>query len=311
MAFGLIRVRELLANEIGSTDIHNARKYDDLGIETPVNIKKDKSHTNSYSYYDLSKNEEPFNKGNLKECIDNRLKSAGVKIKKNSVNAIEFVVSASPEFFNVYSASGYFANCHNWLSERYGEENIVARYEHHHDESTPHAHFIVVPIVEKEIKWKNQKGQGVKTENRLCARDLTGNKEKLVQLQEDYYNFIYPYGKRYGVEFYRGTKASNELKQYTKNTIHELGHLRHELNKINEMVGSIENKLKNGLINQNKAIELQSEANRQKELIIEKQEEIKTEFNKLNNAASNKEIRRELYNKGNKWKKGIDFEMGI
>ena len=39
MAYGLIRVRNLSAGELRGTEIHNFRQYDELGIETPENLK--------------------------------------------------------------------------------------------------------------------------------------------------------------------------------------------------------------------------------------------------------------------------------
>jgi hypothetical protein len=312
MAFGLIRVREISSGEVGSTDIHNARKYDELGIETPDNIKKELSFGNiNRYYYDSSDNIEPRYEGNLKDCIDRRIKEAGVKVRKDSVHAIEIVVGASPEFFDKYSASGHFSNCQKWLNNRYGKENIVAVYEHHQDESTPHAHFIVVPIVQKEVKWKNKNRQGIKKENRLCARDLTGTPAKLSQLQDDYFNFIKGFGANYGVEFYRGTKASNELKQYSKSTIHELGHLRNELSKIDKMVNSIEKGLEIGKYSIQDALDIHLRATKEAREIKSKEEEIKKNLEKLRNEAAEKERRRNDYNQGDKWKKGRDFSPGF
>ena len=206
MAYGLIRIRELGRSELVGAQTHNAREYDDKNIMRPENIDHAKSDNNLTVYK---------NGNSIQDCIDARFLEAGVKERSNSVVAIEFVVGASPDFFDAYSASGHFSNCAKWLKEKYGEKNVVARFEHY-DESTPHCHFIVTPVIEKEVKWKNSNGQGTKIQNSLCARDLTGNKDKLKDLQQAYYDFIKPYGESYGVKFQDRTPAEDQVKNYKK-----------------------------------------------------------------------------------------------
>lgn len=301
MAYGIIRVRELTRGEVRATDIHNERKYQEHGIATPGNIDPERS---KYNDYRSSTGE------NLMEAINIRLDDAKVKSRSNSVVAIEFVMSASPEFFDSYSAGGWFANCRQWLGERYGLDNIVSQSEHY-DETNPHVHFVVTPIVEKEVSWKNQKGSGTRKENRLCARDLTGNKELLSQLQTDYHEFIKPAGKAVGVEFFRGTKASNELKEYTKHTDHRIGEVRTKLAAIEREFSKISEMLKNGQISPEVAksgtdvlIERQNGLKEQKTVISD-------EFKRLQDEANQKEARRDNYNANGKWKKGKDFSPGF
>jgi hypothetical protein len=304
MAHGIIRAREIAAGEVGATDIHNDRKYDELGIKSPNNIKREQSSENR-TFFIVPNEREYVEEANLKEVIDSRIAQVGAKVRANSVVAIEFVCSASKEFYDVYSASGHFSNCEKWLEERYGKGNVVARYEHY-DESTPHAHFIVVPIVEKEIHWKNQKGEGKRKESRLCARDLTGNKEKLSQLQEDYYKFMKPFS-RHGVEFYRGTKATNDLKRYSKYTDHELGELRSRFHDLEKRYTHMQDLLEKGKISPEMAQKELNEAKRKVEEINNEKKALQTKMEDLKEEAAKKEARREKYNAGDKWKKGFDF----
>lgn len=301
MAFGIIRVREISASEVGATDIHNGRKYEEYGIKAPDNLDGTDNHSTFY----LTNGFERDN-CNLKDVIDSRIEEAGCKVKSNSVVALEFVVSASKEFFEKYSASGHFSNCHKWLEDRYGMDNVVAMYTHN-DETTPHAHFIVVPIVEKSVKWKNQKGEGEKIESRLCARDLTGNKEKLENLQDDYFTFIKKFGDSCGVPFYRGTKASNQLKEYTKKTDHTLGKLRYVMEALEEKITEIDTRLKKGEISDFKALEEKTGINTRIEQVKLNSDEIAKELQRLKQEAANKEARRAKYNADGKWKKGLSF----
>jgi hypothetical protein len=311
MAFGLIRVRELSVGEIGATDIHNGRKYEELGIEPPENINKELMHRSSSTYI-RSDAPDYVRKDNLSDVIKHRMDEAGVKARKNSVVAIEFICSASKEFFDVYSSSGWFSNCEQWLEKKYGKGNIVAKYEHR-DESTPHAHFIILPIVQKEVKWKNSKGEGKKIENRLCARDLTGDKDKLSKLQDDYHNFIKPYGQTYGVEFYRGSKANNELKEYTKRTDYKLGEFRNQLDRLDKQIQITTEKLNKGLISIQEAKTTTDNARNQISQIQGQKSSIQSELERLRDEAARKENMRQHRNEDGKWKErggsGLDFHQ--
>jgi hypothetical protein len=301
MAYGLIRIRELGRSELVGAQTHNAREYDDKNIMFPENIDHAKSH-NNWTIYE--------NGNSIQDCIDARFLEAGVKERSNSVVAIEFVVGASPDFFDAYSASGHFSNCAKWLKEKYGEKNVVARFEHY-DESTPHCHFIVTPVIEKEVKWKNSNGQGIKLQNSLCARDLTGNKDKLKDLQQAYFDFIKPYGANYGVKFQDRTPAENQIKNYTKHTNHELGLLRNSIASIDKNIAEVRKCLEDGKIEANTAAKKLTELGQEfrqveneKKALVEKQAFKESEINQ--NAS-----RKEFFNKNGKWKKGKDFDVGF
>lgn len=314
MAYGLIRVRELNAKEIRATDIHNARKFKENGIPYPPNIKPDAYHSAAYwrvakGYHQYYCAGEQANT-RLSDVVDSRIQSAKANEKANSVQAIEFVCSASAEAFEKYDAKAFFDKCDKWLTDRYGEVNVVARYDHL-DESTPHAHFIVVPIVKKEIKWKNRNGEGTKIENRLCAKDLTGNKKLLEKMQDDYYQFTRDVFSNYGVEIYRGTKAANQLKEYTKRTDYELGVLRAQIRKVGESITETEKQLKNGTISREEAIERQKADEERKASIEQKFQDIEAKTEDLRQKDADKQNRRDKYNANDGWKKGKDFTPGF
>jgi hypothetical protein len=301
MAYGLIRVRELGRSELKATQTHNAREYDELGLKRPDNIDFAKTDAN-YVRYETG--------NSIQESIDARIKSAGVKERSNSVVAIEFVVGASKDFYDAYSASGHFSNCEKWLKQKYGAENVVARTDHY-DESNPHAHFIVVPIVKKEVKWKNSIGEGVKKQNTLSARDLTGNKQMLKDLQQAYFDFIQPYGKAYGVKFQDRTPAEEQLKVYTKQTIGELGHLRHSIREIRESIDLTVEKLSNGLISAEKATEKLKQLQEEQKKVQEREKQIIIAHQKKEEEINTKAKLQETKNRGDGWKKGQDFNIGF
>lgn len=294
MAHGIIRVRNVSSKEMGATEIHNERKYEENGIKNPKNINIQDSEKNISWVRGGGFSSDPERKEvSYKEAIEARFKEAGVEPRKNSVNAIEFMVSASKDLFQnwtdpktgkyypSYDEKAYLENTIAWLEKRYGKENVVA-FSIHLDEpgATAHAHVIVTPIVEKEIKWKNRNGEGTKTENRLVAREITGGPEKLRQLQDDFFGHV---STRYPnhAEWYRGTLVEHQMKIYTKETNHEIGLMRKELEGIKD------------------------EAERK--VFTEKIEQKTQEFeNKINQFQEKIEIRKDR-NKYGGWKKGQEF----
>lgn len=89
------------------------------------------------------------------------------KIRKNGVIAIEYMITASPEWFASADAekrSEFFKRSIQWLKDKYGEENIFTA-SIHNDETTPHLSAFVCP--------KTKDG-------RLCAREfIGGTRDKL------------------------------------------------------------------------------------------------------------------------------------
>lgn len=239
MAFGLIRARNLSAADISSTDIHNARRYDNKQ-QYPPNVPLEKRDDFFIKTDYIFENKETYlrkEETTLAEAIEERLKIHEVKgIKSNSNLAIEYVVGINDKkAWDNYFFSGFVSNTKQWLEERHGKDSVVAVYSHL-DESNPHAHIIVVPIEKKIVKWKNTKGSGERTENRLNTRDYTGGREKLRGLQNDYFEHLtkrYAGGKKLGLELFRGTLVENQTKKYIEQTNHEIGELRTVLASLN------------------------------------------------------------------------------
>jgi hypothetical protein len=106
-----------------------------------------------------------------------------------------------------------------------------------------------VPLKKKEVKWKNQNGSGCRRETRLNTREFTGGKKKLRKLQDDYFKYLrerYNVRKNtsdFGIPIYRGIKAEEQKKSYSKHTNHELAVLRAELKQIEDNIERKEKEL--------------------------------------------------------------------
>jgi len=94
--------------------------------------------------------------GNLTRDIQTRLLDHGIdptRLRKNGVIAYEAVLTASPAFFPDFSMPGEVDLFRQWfvaqkafLLEKYGEHRVVSLVLHA-DESTPHLHAVILPLV--------------------------------------------------------------------------------------------------------------------------------------------------------------------
>ena len=111
------------------------------------------------------------------------------KARKNAVHAVEYLFSASPEFFVNKSRDEileYFRECTNYVRDKFGTKNVVS-VRQHFDETSPHVHVIVIPMHQGKLNAKHYIGG-----SRAVAR----------QFQED----IGKIGEKYGLK--RGNQGS-------------------------------------------------------------------------------------------------------
>ena len=96
------------------------------------------------------------------DAINYRLDHAGLtrKIGTNQVRAIRIMLTGSHDDMKRIAAEGrikeWCADNLDWLRKTYGEDNVVSAVLHL-DESTPHIHAAVVPIVTGERRKVREK----------------------------------------------------------------------------------------------------------------------------------------------------------
>jgi hypothetical protein len=141
---------------------------------------------------------------NLETLVRQRI--GNQTIRKNAVECVEMVLTASPEYFRPDDPgrAGYYQQqqldnfkqaVHQWLDEKYGDR--IVRAELHLDESTPHIHAYLVPLDEK---------------GKLNCRALFGGREKLSKFQDSYAIAMAPLGLERGIKGSRATHT--EVKEY-------------------------------------------------------------------------------------------------
>lgn len=177
MAYAILRTAKLKSfGEIGGSLSHNYRTRPTPNanpIRTP-----DNSHSVSKSYL-------------VMDGIKNRLPE---KTRKNAVLAIEYLITASPEWSgwqNKEKEQEFFKRSVEWLQQKHGKENVIAT-SIHRDETTPHLIAYVVPI----------DGRG-----KLNARSFLGGRAALSKMQTDFHSKVKDLGLERGLE---GSKAEHK-----------------------------------------------------------------------------------------------------
>ena len=115
-----------------------------------------------------------------------------LKVRSNAVRCVEFLITASPDYFLKSEGKTYFNDAKKWIEEKYGKENLVSSHIHR-DEKTPHAVFYVVPIDKK---------------GKLNARSYFGGRALMRGMQDSFFEKV---AKKRGLERgVRGSKADHE-----------------------------------------------------------------------------------------------------
>ncbi|WP_100913765.1 MobV family relaxase [Pseudoalteromonas spongiae] len=173
---------------------HNLRLENTPNINTELSHKN--MHANGYSTID--------------ECMRRYQSSIkGLKIRKNAVLAHEVLITGSPEHMKKLTKHehiAYFNAAARWLIQLHGGElsNLLC-FSVHYDESTVHAHILLIP----------------KINNKLNSRGIIGGaRGRLSELQTEFYERV---AKRFG--FTRGIKNSRAKHQHYS----ELKNLRSNL----------------------------------------------------------------------------------
>ena len=143
---------------------------------------------------------------NRTEAIQHRLDTANLKRKigKNQVRAIRALLTGSPEDMKRIQMEGrldeWCSDNLKWLRDTFGKENVVSAVLHM-DETTPHIHATLIPIVTGERRKARTKQDNGKRKyrkkdssaNRLCADDVM-TRVNLKAYQDSYAQCMQEYG---------------------------------------------------------------------------------------------------------------------
>ena len=189
MAYAILRTAKLktLRHISNTAELHNQR------LNNVQNANPDLAHLNIH-----------MGAKNVADRVNQIIRDNDINVRKNAVIAVEYLLTASPEFF----ANKSKAQVSEWIKSnisylKNNHPNLVS-VDVHFDETTPHIHAIVVPVVSKA---KTLKDGTVKQYNTLDATQWLGGAKKLKNMQTDYAKAMKPFGLERGIE---GSKAHHK-----------------------------------------------------------------------------------------------------
>lgn len=181
------------------------------GIEIHDCRKKDFSHTNQDINWDMSlHNYDLCNEQNINftKAVKERIEELDLPkaVRKDAVVMAQVLVTSDNGFFkglDKEQQEQFFKDSYNFLSERYGRENVISATVHL-DESTPHMHFNFVPVT---------------SDGRLSAKSLL-TRQSLIDQQTAFYENV---GKKHGLErgLEGGKKKHFEIAELKLETINK------------------------------------------------------------------------------------------
>ena len=176
MSYAILRTAKLKTmGNIGGSLAHNYRTRETL------NADPQRLHQNEHSLESADL---------VMAAIQERLP---LKRRSDAVLCIEYLISASPEYFegNDHTGEQYFSTAIDWLKQRHGVENVISTTVHH-DETSPHLVAYVVPLDEK---------------GKLNAKSFLGGKAKLSAMQSDFAKAVEHHGLKRGIQ---GSQAKHQ-----------------------------------------------------------------------------------------------------
>jgi len=150
----------------GALQAHHERTKDKYKSNPDIDISR--KHHN----FHIIQPEQTY----MKE-VNNRIKSAGCRTRKDSVRFIDTLITASPEFFKGKKKSEvheFFKTAVDFLAQKIGKDNIFTATVHM-DERTPHLHLCFTPITQ---------------DGRLSAKEIIGNRTQLTKWQDNFFTHM-------------------------------------------------------------------------------------------------------------------------
>ena len=178
--FAILRFAKYKGSEISNIEAHNERTKEEYASNP--DIDKSRSHLN----FHLLESERKY-----RAEAERQIKDAGCRTRSDSVRLVEALVTATPEFFKGKKKAeikAYFQEALDFIREHQDQKTIISAVVHM-DEKTPHMHLSFVPLT---------------ADGRLCAKEIVGNKKKLTQWQDRFWEHMV---KKYP-DLERGESAS-------------------------------------------------------------------------------------------------------
>ena len=166
--YGILRFKKYKGPAISPIEAHNERTKEQYASNPDIDVSR--------SRYNLHLVQP---QGRYREEADRMIAAAHCRVRKDSVRVVEALVTASPEFFKGKSRSevkAYFEYALKFLESKQSPDTFLSAVVHM-DEKTPHLHLCFVPLT---------------SDGRLSAKEIIGNKKKLVKWQDEVWGQALP-----------------------------------------------------------------------------------------------------------------------
>ena len=164
--YAILRFAKYKGPEIGHIESHNERTKEKYASNPDVDTAR--SHLNFHLVTPQRK---------YRAEAEKQIAEAGCRTRSDSVRVVEALVTASPEFFKGKKKDeikAYFQEALDFIREHQDPKTIISAVVHM-DEKTPHMHLCFVPLT---------------ADKRLSAKEIVGNKKKLTQWQDRFWEHM-------------------------------------------------------------------------------------------------------------------------
>ena len=210
--YAILRFAKYKGPEISGIEAHNERTKEKY--ESNPDIDPTRTHLN----FHLIKPERKYRAESEKQIAE-----AGCRTRSDSVRVVEALITATPEFFKGKKRAEireFFNEALKFIKQNQDPETIISAVVHL-DEKSPHMHLCFVPLTE---------------DKRLCAKEILGNKKKLTQWQDKYWEHMV---KKYP-DLERGESASETGRDHIPTRVFkQMARLNKQHDKLEEMLSDV------------------------------------------------------------------------
>lgn len=210
--YAILRFAKYKGPEISGIEAHNERTKEKY--ESNPDIDPTRTHLN----FHLIKPERKYRAESEKQIAE-----AGCRTRSDSVRVVEALITATPEFFKGKKRAEikeFFNEALEFIKQNQAPKTIISAVVHL-DEKSPHMHLCFVPLTE---------------DKRLCAKEILGNKKKLTQWQDKYWEHMV---KKYP-DLERGESASETGRDHIPTRVFkQMARLNKQHDKLVEMLSDV------------------------------------------------------------------------
>lgn len=210
--YAILRFAKYKGPEISGIEAHNERTKEKYASNPDIDPSR--THLN----FHLIKPERKYRAESEKQIAE-----AGCRTRSDSVRVVEALIAATPEFFKGKKRAEikeFFNEALEFIKQNQALETIISAVVHL-DEKSPHMHLCFVPLTE---------------DKRLCAKEILGNKKKLTQWQDKYWEHMV---KKYP-DLERGESASETGRDHIPTRVFkQMARLNKQHDKLEEMLSDV------------------------------------------------------------------------